>query len=394
MAVGPVSKSLDFPRTAPCLRPTIASKIPPDTRTRDVSEIAFPPPVAAPTSPKRGLPAALRAIGHGIANAVSSTLAGVRMVYYGEIYNTENAITEYRESKSCMLEGLPVPQIQRPFVIVPGWTSTPDNFDHLVHFLTRDGANGGQPYFVKQGAFYTLDDNGQLQPTASPPTPGRVFEIVWTDTRHSPDQNLAEMRQNLDAICNCTGADKVDAEGYSMGGFDARLYIDQGGPQINRFMMLGTPNHGTRFAELVLPVLEKNVTWAQKLAGVSMDDYDAMQWLREEKNNPRLQDLNSRWDQQRAAVRTLAVGTTVMPTPAETVTGLGWGDGMVPHQSLSLPDGDTIVLNDAMNHGRLNDDATVQHIRALFFGWKLPQDAESLFPPDKDGVLARVPRPT
>jgi hypothetical protein len=45
-----------------------------------------------------------------------------------------------------------------------------------------------------------------------------------------------------------------------------------------------------------------------------------------------------------------------------------------------------------MDHGRLNDDYTVQHIRALFFGWGLPMNAVDVFGSDPE-VLAKVTRP-
>ena len=357
-------------RSVPPARPAVQPAAEPSADSVSISGAPAPTgttPAATPVS--RGLIDKLREIGSSISHGVAATLAGVQLVGYGLIYKAEGKLTESRETLFQPSKTLPTPSITRPFVLISGWTTTHKNFNTLTDHLTHDGANGGQVYFVKQGQFYTQGDDGELV-AAPPPTGGRVFEMLWSDTHQSPTRNLPEMQQNLEAICAATGFDKVDVEGFSMGGLDTRLYLDQGGTRINRHMMLGTPNRGTRFGELALDVIDKKVGWAQKFAGISENDRESMLWLREEANSPLLQDLNSRFAQQTRQVPTLTVGANIMPTAG--TNGLTWGDGLVPSSSLGLPGSNTLVLHEAMQHGRLNDDAAVQHVRALFFGWGLP----------------------
>lgn len=361
----------------------------------DSATISVSPQATVEVTPalgdKKGIPDYLCEIGHKIAHGVANTLAGVKLVGYGLIYRIEGKLTESRETLYQPSEKLPTPTLPRPFVLVPGWTTSHRNFNTLTEHLTRDGANGGETYFVKLGQFYTRNTDGDLVPLTAPPANARVFELVWSDTHQSPDKNLPEMRQNLEAICNATGFDKVDAEGYSMGGLDTRLYLDQGGDRINRHMMLGTPNRGTRFGDLVLDVLDRDVKWAKKFADIGENDRDSMYWLRQEANSPLLQDLNSRFPQQAQRVPTLSVGANIMPT-----AGQSWftrGDGLVPASSLELPGCTTLVLHEAMQHGRLNDDPTVQHVRAVFFGWGLPPGAENQFPKGDADIIRQVPHP-
>lgn len=381
--------------------PAGTTEVTPDTAppaaapAHDGVSLSTPPSSATSAEPTatspRGILDRLRQAADQVAHHVASSLAGARLVGYGLVYKLEGRLTETRELLYQPSASLPTPTITRPFVLAPGWTTTHRNFADLTDLLTRDGSNGGQTYFVQQGRFYTRDVDGALQPLPAPPTGGKVFEMVWTDTRNSPDENLSEMRQNLDAICSATGYDKVDVEGFSLGGLHSRLYLDQGGDRIHRLMMLGTPNHGTRFAELVLDVLDRDVTWAERVSGVSEDDRNAMKWLRAEPNSAELQDLNSRAAQQLRNVPTISVGTDVMPTPGFS-WGFTWGDGLVPSTSLPVDGATTIVLHEAMQHGRLNDDATTQHIRAVFFGWGLSPQDEAMFPEDTE-IIARVPRP-
>lgn len=348
---------------------------------------------AAPAAAAVATSVAASSIGGAIGAALSSFASGTRFVYYGSIYKAEEALTVARQMIHKPLDGLPVPQITVPFVLVPGWTTQPAAFEQLTGYLTRDGNNGGKTVFVQQGAFLEKDAQGSLQPMAQVPADARVFEMVFTDSHQSPDKNVVEMRANFDAIRKATGVPQVDVEGFSMGGLDSRLYIDQGGADIRRLMLLGTPNRGTEFANMVHTLFEKDVQWAMKFGGIIPGDRESIDWLRSEDKNPRLADLNSRWDDQRQAVPILTVGSDFLPTASTTARlGLAGGDGLVEASSLALPHGNTIVLPQAMQHGRLNDDEVMQHVRAIYFGWSLPANAADHFPDDA-AIIAQVPVP-
>lgn len=350
-------------------------------------------PVALASS--LALAPAASGVGSAIGHALAGWAAGVHFISFGMIYKLEHFITAIKEKIHRPLDTLPTPRIDTPFVIVPGWTTEPEAFSELVDHLTRNNANGGQPYYVRQGQIFTLDSNGDLQLAAAVPPDARVFEMVFSDNRQSPDKNVVEMRANFDAIQQATGHGKFDVEGYSMGGIDSRLYVDQGGDAINRLLLLGTPNRGTHFADLAKNVLDRHVGWAARFGALQNGDVGALTWLQPEDVSQPLADLNSRWTAQRQKVTTLTVGTDVMPTPAEHgLTGITWGDGLVPSTSLEMPISNTIVLHNAMQHGRLNDDETVEHIRAVYFGWGLPAHATNDFPRDDHEILKHVPRPT
>ncbi|MHB2016870.1 MAG: esterase/lipase family protein [Candidatus Xenobia bacterium] len=300
---------------------------------------------------------------------------GARFVRYGAVYKAEEALTEAREKKHQPLSGLPGTTISTPFVLVPGWTTQPEAFGPLVQYLTKDGANGGQAYFVKQGAIYTMDSSGNLKPAPSVPSNAKVFEMIFSNVHASPNHQVVEMRQNFRAIQKATGAAQVDAEAYSMGGLDARVYVDEGGKAIRRLLLLGTPNNGTGFGPLAETVINEDVQWAEKFGGIEPGDAESLQWLSPPDQSKQLADLNSRWDKQRSALPILTVGANLLPTP-KPGGGFVGGDGLVPASSLQMPNSECIVVDDAMLHGRLNDDATVQHLRAIWFDWPMPAPTE------------------
>ena len=306
-------------------------------------------------------------------DALDDTWDATIFLTYGTVSKVEAQVNDAQQAKKHPIGELPTPHLDRPFVMVPGWTTGPDALEPLASHLTRNQSNGGLTYFVKNGAFYTQDPKGNLLPVAGAPKDARVFEMVWSDTHQSPEHNLPELKENLNAITKATGFDKVDAQGYSMGGLDTRLYLEQGGNQINRFMMLGTPNHGTSFGSMVVHVLDNKVEWASKLAGVGANDRESMEWLRDEAHSPELQQLNADWGRELSQVQqAIIVGTDQLSTPtSHALGGMGPGDGTVPAGSLPLPNVKTVLVHEPMSHGSLNADESIEKLRDDFFGWRL-----------------------
>jgi pimeloyl-ACP methyl ester carboxylesterase len=271
------------------------------------------------------------------------------------------------------LDNKPVPTLQNPTVIVPGYTSQTSRYKPLVDHLTKDGANGGEPYYVKQGKFYTMDQCDKLHPLDKPPTDGKVFEMVFSDARNGPQQNLPEMRANMDAISKATGHDKLDTIGHSLGGLDTREYLDQGGDHVNRFMMLGTPNHGSAMGNQALTMLTDNVRLGQKVADVSQDDTAALKAMRGDNSNQFLNNLNSpqRWQAQEA--RTAGVATVsngLLPTAMGTHGLIGLGDGVVTSGSVKMPGATNYTDNEIIDHGHMPTSPEIYDSMQDFFQWK------------------------
>lgn len=69
-------------------------------------------------------------------------------------------------------------------------------------------------------------------------------------------QRLApELGRSLDALCQATGAERVDVVGHSLGGVVARYLIDMGtGRRVRRLVTLGAPYYTNRFPEQELAI--------------------------------------------------------------------------------------------------------------------------------------------
>lgn len=317
----------------------------------------------------------LREAGAAFGPVVEDVLVLTQYLGAGQIYKMEDAKLQQEFSAKPPLAAEPRVRLERPFMMVPGWTTERVRFAALVDKLTEGGANGGRTYFVKDGQFFADFEATKLMAESSVPADARVFETLLKDPHAPPTQVADEIERNLAAIQRATGAPKVDVDAYSMGGLGTRVYLDRGGSAVGRLMMLGTPNNGTRFAELANYIIRRDIQFAMGMAGITMADLPALQWMtvddRKGVLNPKLHDLNSRWPQQRAQVEDCAiVGGRGQLTPASE----GWrlfteGDGLVPVESLSLPGTPAKVVDGEKHHGFLNNDAEVYREMIGFFGW-------------------------
>lgn len=292
-----------------------------------------------------------------------------QIVASGQLYKMAKSDALAYEAKHPPLRDVPLVRLERPYVIVPGWTTRSEKFDPLVHRLTEGGRNGGRPYYVQDGRFFA--DGEATQPLDSVPADARVFVQVFHDRLQPPSETAPQLARSLDAVRRATGAARVDVEGYSLGGLATRTYLDQGGQGVGKVLLLGTPNRGTRFAELAGRLIRRDIAWALKLANLTVADLPAMEWMAAGAN-PRLEDLNSRWSTQKARTEgMLLLGSEELATPSRGLLPLRKGDGLVERSSLQMPDVDVKLLEGrpTLQHGFLPTDREVYLERARFFNW-------------------------
>ncbi len=299
---------------------------------------------------------------------------GGRLLSLGQLYRMKKEKISKEFAKNPPLAEAPSVTLEKPLVLVPGWTTTREAFDPLVEKLTEDGRNGGAVIFVSEGEFF-LDracqvkaDQKSLQ--ANPP---KLFEVVWSDIRIPPNESAQELPGNLKAIKDLTGEKKLDVSAYSMGGLATRAYLDAGGNDIDQLMFLGTPHQGAKFADLAREALRRDIGWAVSLAGLLPADLPALDWLapvNSRSGNPQLQELNERWPQQKAQVNRVQSVGGLGTVSAQS----GWkfwtdGDGLVAADAVAPP-GETPVLLPNQHHSHLNNDPLVYAEMQRFFGWQ------------------------
>ncbi|MCA9796430.1 MAG: hypothetical protein KC910_31700, partial [Candidatus Eremiobacteraeota bacterium] len=266
-----------------------------------------------------------------------------RFAGYGQMFRMMGERLTAEHEANPPLADKPAVQLQRPFMIVPGWTTRKAELEPLGHKLTQDGRNGGHIAFVQNGEFFADEACTQALTDFSPDQ--KVFQTVLTDIRMPPPLAAVEVAKNLEAVQQLTGSDKIDVTGFSMGGLATRVYLDRGGSAIGKFMLLGTPNQGTTFANLARQVLERDIKFAISMAGLTPGDLPALEWLSVESGNPHLQELNRHWDRQAAQVETtLAVGGRGLLTPSRSGIGITLGDGLVEADGMAPPGGAVKIL--------------------------------------------------
>jgi len=276
-----------------------------------------------------------------------------------------------------LLSDLPGSQIDRPIILVPGWQTPQDRFDHLAQKLTGQGANGGKVYFVKNGEFFADLDCTQRMLTRS--ADAKVFVAVFPHNNTPPNETASELARSFKAIQELTGSPKVDVTGYSMGGLATRLYLDQGGDAIGKFLMLGSPNQGSSLARSALGLLDLqekgyDVAWLLSRKPLSESDRAALGWLRPVdggSHNPQLSDLNSRWDQQKSRLEMVRIlGSHSRPTLGRYFLP-ALGDGTVASHSLAIGQQEPVYLKNShyRNHGLLFSNPDTYLEMRSYFGW-------------------------
>lgn len=179
-----------------------------------------------------------------------------------------------------------------------------------------------------------------------------------------------ELATNLSAVKKVTSTETLDVSAYSMGGLSTRNYLDVGGKDINKLMILGTANKGTEFASWAKRILQRDIRWAVNMAGLVPADIPALTELSPVEDNPYLQDLNERWPQQRERVaEVLVVAGEGTPTADAGWNPFTKGDGLVPTDR-SAPPGEEPTVLQGQHHSHLNNSPEVYETMTGFFGWE------------------------
>lgn len=311
---------------------------------------------------------------------VGDLTAATRLLSIGQLYRSKAAhLARKYEQNPPLAEVTPV-KLQQPLVLVPGWKTTREAFDPLAEKLLEGGRNGGKLIFVQQGEFYhDRDCNLRVDDDELRNGDFKIFEVVFSDVRLPPPLAADQLKVNMAAVKGLTNEQRLDVSAFSMGGLATRCYLDQGGNDIDQFLILGTPHRGSEFAEWARHLLRRDVQWAISFAGLLPGDLPALDWLAPEDKNPNLQGLNQRWPAQKALVNEVLCVGGLGTLSAQS----GWipvtdGDGLVAANAVAPP-GETPVLLNNQHHNHLNNNAQVFEQMKNFFDWQ--DDPGSAAPP-------------
>lgn len=299
------------------------------------------------------------------------TRIGTELVTAGTLYQANTERAQSFEKMVVPLRDQPNVIMERPLLISPGWNTDLHKFDHLTRKLLASGENGDYAVYLKEGAAYRDPEATQPLDLSEIPKNIKVFVNIWDQLSSPPSVTAPQMRENLGVLQSVVGPEKVDVMAYSMGGLATRNFLDQGGTGVRNLMILGTPNQGSQFGILAGQALDRNITWALDYCGLKPSDRPAMRWTAA--GSAENQDLNSRWEQQRAAVEAVRiVGSREEATPSTGTKPYVKGDGIVEPDLLTMPESEVHVLegHPFYHHGALPHASGVFAEMREFFGWR------------------------
>lgn len=274
----------------------------------------------------------------------------------------------------------PPPALNRPVIFLHGFNGSAESWEHMAEWLSSDGSNkdGG---VIKAGEFANLDSQAKL------------FSLKLSRPYNSVEKNTAELKEAVEAITRATGSPEVDLVVHSLGGLNARSYLQDSEEKVNKLVMLGTPNHGSALANMerffrenfdypILPPTD-DAEVRRVLEQLSVDKLDG------DKNpkNPWLRELNDSWAQQRERADSLLIAGAGIPTvtggPGITI----FGDGVVTRRSAKLK-GIERKTTWFRTHGALLKSAKVMETTAKFLTGQPLQASENLFDRPEDALKA------
>lgn len=255
--------------------------------------------------------------------------------------------------------------IDTPLLVMPGFLGPEGQFQGLLEHLTTDGANGGRPYYVRDGQIF--EDPKCTRP-AQPDSEARVFRVVLHDIQDGPEKGADQLALAQPAVAAFTGRHQLDLLAHSQGGIAARLHADRG-HSVRKLMMVGTPNQGSRAAHLTMVALKNGVSWASSMAGVGPQALPALEWL--SPGNSKLNALNSRLERQKAHTESMVVvGSDGFLSPIGPNL-MGPGDGLIPTQALAVGDLEVRMVSGAGSkcHYTMMNDPEIFAEMVAFYGW-------------------------
>jgi pimeloyl-ACP methyl ester carboxylesterase len=274
------------------------------------------------------------------------------------------------------------PALQRPVIYLHGFTGSASGFDHITEWLT----SGDEPV-NKSGGIIDAGNFDNLDPEAN------LFSLRLSRSYNSVEKNAAELKQTIDAVLEKTGSKEVDLVVHSLGGLNARAYLQNDDERVNKLVQIGTPNHGSALADLER-FFRKNFDYPIKppvddpevrrvLEQLSVDKLDGDK----QPKNPWLRALNDDWANQRDAADIMIVAGAGIPTltggPGLTI----FGDGVVTRRSAKMG-GVEHKTSWFKTHGGLLKSGKVMEATANFLVGNQLTESEHLFDNPEDMLKA------
>lgn len=276
---------------------------------------------------------------------------------------------------STMAE-LPTAQLQRPLMVVPGWSQAHDRFLTLTEKLTEDEANGAVAYYLQNGEFFADQDCRTPLPEEGIGEDTKVFVTVFEELGESAYTAAPQLKKNLEAVSRVTGSAKSDLVAYSHGGLVSRKYLDEGG-QAGKLLMLGTPNYGSSLANVSRAAYDAqeagyDVSWLMEKKHLGPVDEATMRLMATDSEG--LADLNSRWDEQVTKTEgTRVVGADTRRTLQLDFPPFAPGDGTVEAHNLTPSSLEPVLLQDTAHtkHYELPYNAQAYEEMIEHFQWEV-----------------------
>ena len=244
------------------------------------------------------------------------------------------------------------PSLARPVLFLHGLTGSPSQFQGMIDWLERGGAN-------RSGGVLKAESLEGLDPRAN------LFALRFSKPWNPMEVNASEIKDTVEAVCRATGAASVDLVCHSKGGLDARTYLMDPEAKVAHVVTVASPHHGSFAANLELQVTRRLASHldqaladpdlARTMEELSVDRLDK----KGQAANPALHELNASWSLQQERAEFLVFTGSGTATLAGLPNVTWQGDGVVDCRSAALPDVPVRKVGNSDHVGLLRDRAVM-----------------------------------
>lgn len=266
--------------------------------------------------------------------------------------------------------------LQRPVVMIPGFSMDASSYDRMAQYLSKNPANGqAAVYVAADQQFHRGSASGEVMSPADVAS-AKIFEVQFSDPFSGSAAKGDEITAAMDAIQQAKGGSSLDVDvvAHSAGCTNFRNYLDTRSDaekakiHVQHAVLIGPASHGTLMGD------------AGAVGGGVLGPEVKAAAAELEPSSPLVKGLNQRWDDQKKqvsggfsiiGVEARDLGRVLPNTPDWGKHKLAPGDGFMPVDQLAMPGARLSVLDAA-------DPTVLDHLAQVGYPGVIGQTVKAL----------------
>lgn len=228
-----------------------------------------------------------------------------------------------------------VPTLKRPLLFVHGYSGWADQGKPLAHYAAQNPEN-------EVGGTFRAGREDEFRQSVREHGASAVYTVALSRPRAAYTETCPEFTRAVEILNEETGQE-VDAVGHSMGGLVIQEHLRQGHEGLHNVFFEGTPSNGVHGNPMTAALTQI----ARPVLGTAPGALRADEGTFTKGHNGELRELRNAWSESCEKVeRAYTIAGTRLPTPTARFPYVGWGDGVVPEDSVKLEGATNVTVRE------------------------------------------------